>query len=159
MDTISGYVDVILQSLRDKNELLDELIAFNNKQRELLLAAEVDADEFNDSLEVKAQLIDKLEKLDDGFTSVYDRAKDGLVANKAEYTAQISEMKQLIAQITDKTTTIQAAEARNRKLAEEYFARTKKETGAARRNSAAANSYFTSMRSGGSTSQFFDKHK
>lgn len=159
MDTLSGYVDIILQSLKDKNQLLDELIAFNNKQREFLLADNVDADEFDNSLEIKAELIDKLEKLDDGFTSVYDRAKDDLVAHSSEYSAQIAQMKQFIAQITEKTTTIQAAEARNRKLAEEYFAKSRKETGAARRSSAMANSYYNSMRAGGSTSQFFDKHK
>ncbi|MGN0481812.1 MAG: flagellar export chaperone FlgN [Lachnospiraceae bacterium] len=159
MDTISGYIDIILESLNKKNQVLDRIIEFDAAQKALLSAPEVDADEFESSLDIKAELIKQLEDLDEGFTSVYDRVKSELAAHKEEFSSQIGSMKELISQITDKSVRIQAQEARNKKLAQEYFARARKENGQARRTSTMTNSYYKSMHQADSTSQFFDKQK
>ncbi len=159
MDTLNGYIDVIIDGLHKKNEVLDEIIIMNGKQKEILSAEEFDMDLLEGNLEKKAELVEKLNHLDDGFTSVYDRIKEELPKHKEECADRIAVMKELISQITDKTVKIQSDEARNKAIAEQFFSKSKREAGNARRSSTMANNYYKSMRQIDSSPQFFDRQK
>ena len=111
-----AYVEIMLQSLRKKVQVLNQIIDQNIIQKELLEDKNADADEFDKTVEKKSELIEQLEQLDSGFDKLYDRVKDELRINRPLYTDKIRKMQEYIRMITDKSMEIQAQEARNREL-------------------------------------------
>ena len=100
---------------------------------------------FDRFVDVKADCIDRLDKLDEGFTSLYDRIKERLDAEKASCKDEISRMQTLITKITDKSTRIQAGEKRNKEAMERLMLRERKKIQMQRTTSKAAMSYYESM--------------
>ena len=86
-----------------------------------------------------------LEKLDDGFQSLFDRVKQEVGDNKKTYADQIKRMQELIHEIMDRSASIEAAEHRNKKLAENYFSSEREKMATGKRSSAAAFNYYTTM--------------
>lgn len=159
MDTLNGYIDVLIEGLQKKIEVLDQIIVMNDKQKEILSSEEFDMDLLDGNLEEKGKLIDQLNSLDNGFTSVYDRVKEELPKHKDEYAKQIAVMKELISLITDKSVKIQSDEARNKAMADQIFSRSRREAGEVRRNSNMANNYYKNMSRIDTAPQFFDQQK
>ena len=140
-----NYVDIMLQSLKKKEQVLKAIIDENLKQREILEDVNGDADAFDATMEMKAKLIEQLEQLDSGFEKLFERMKDELEGNKDKYAGQIRQMQQYIRSVTDKSIEIQAQEARNKDLMISKFASVKKQVKTMRRSSAAASQYYKTM--------------
>ena len=102
-------------------------------------------DSFDQALEEKEDLIQRIEKLDEGFEILYERIAEQLQGNKAMYASQIKELQAKIQKITDLSTAIQAQEARNKKLIEEYFAKARAGIKQNRQGSKAAYDYYKNM--------------
>ena len=101
-----NYINILLQDLRKKNLVLDQIIEANLKQRDALEDPNLDPDDFDTIVEHKAKLIEQLEQLDDGFEQIYARVREELMTNKAQYAGEIKEMQALIRQMTDKSASI-----------------------------------------------------
>lgn len=140
-----NYVDIMLQSLKKKEQVLKAIIDENLKQREILEDVNGDADAFDATMEMKAKLIEQLEQLDSGFEKLFERMKDELEGNKDRYAEQIRQMQQYIRSVTDKSIEIQAQEARNKDLMISKFASVKKQVKTMRRSSAVASQYYKTM--------------
>lgn len=121
-----NYVSVLIESLQKKVVVLEQIIEKNKLQRLILMEEDVDGDLFEENMNEKSDLIDELNQLDDGFELVYERVKAAFEKGKEEYKEQIQTMQQLIRQITEKSTTIQIQEQKNRELAERKFSDSKK---------------------------------
>ena len=142
----STGLDILEDSLLKKIEVMKKIEDENEKQKELLKNPDVvDEEAFDKILDVKGELIDELLKLDDGFQSLYDRVKSDLEANKDQYRDQIARMQDYIKEITGMSASIEAAEHRNKKLAEEYFSRARQKMNHSRQSSAAAFNYYRTM--------------
>lgn len=139
------YVDIMLQSLKKKEQVLKEIIDQNYRQREILEDVNGKAEDFDATVEEKAKLIEQLEQLDSGFQKLFDRMKEELEGNKAVYANQIQEMKQYIRSVTDKSIEIQAQEARNKDLMTSKFTSVKKQVKTMRKSSVAVNEYYKTM--------------
>lgn len=139
------YVDIMLQSLKKKEQVLKEIIDENRRQREILEDVNGNAEEFDATVEAKAKLIEHLEQLDSGFQKLFDRMKEELEENREVYADQIREMKQYIRSVTDKSIEIQTQEARNKDLMTSKFASVKKQVKTMRKSSAAVNEYYKTM--------------
>lgn len=159
MGTLSGYIDIILDGLSKKDRVMDDIIALNARQREVLTSEEYDMDSLDEILEEKSALIEQLNRLDEGFTSVYDRVREELPNHKSEYAEQITQMKLLITSISEKNVAIQSEEVRNNELAKKFFGNARRVAGNARRSNTMANSYYKSMKQIDSAPQFFDRQK
>ena len=140
-----NYVDIMLQSLKKKEQVLKAIIDENLKQRETLEDVNGDADAFDATMEMKAKLIEQLEQLDSGFEKLFERMKDELEGNKDKYAEQIRQMQQYIRSVTDKSIEIQAQEARNKDLMISKFAAVKKQVKTMRKSSAVASEYYKTM--------------
>lgn len=152
------YIAVLIQSLEKKRELLDQIIAKNKEQKNLFLDEESDPDRLEENMQEKSVLIDQLNELDEGFQQIYDRVKSTLQKDKESYKEEIRTMQALITEITEKSTSIQAQEQRNRVLAEKRFASVKKGIRKARSSNQAASKYYKSMANLNVVdSQFMDK--
>ena len=140
-----SYIDIMLQSLKKKEEVLKAIIDENLKQREILEDVNGSAEDFDATVEAKASLIEQLEQLDSGFQKLFDRIKEELEENKEAYAGQIREIKQYIRSVTDKSIEIQTQEARNKDLMTSKFASVKKQVKTMRKSSAAASEYYKTM--------------
>lgn len=142
---IENYLDILEESLQKKLAVLDEVTEQNCKQEDLLKQEKLDLEAFDTTVEKKDELIQKILKLDEGFETLYDRVREQLQANKDVYKTQIAHLQKLIAQITDKNMSVQAQEARNKKMVEDYFAKEKSAIRVGRQASKAAYGYYKNM--------------
>ena len=151
---------ILLQSLEKKTKLLDDMIRQNGVQEELLKEEDLDMDAFDEAINQQGFYIEELDKLDQGFETVYDRVREELLRDKARYRMEIIRMKELIQQITDKIVTLNAGNMRNKMLAENEFSRKRAAIGAgASRNKAARNYYNNMNRLNYVSPQFYDNKK
>ena len=140
-----NYVQMMTDSLIMKKDILEKVIVLSEAQNGLLAAAEFDEKAFRENIDEKAELIDKIERLDDGFNSLFARVKETLDGHKDEYKSEITVIKELIKNVTELAVRVQAQEARNKVLAENRFAQMRKEVSNAKRNTQAASTYYNSM--------------
>lgn len=143
---VAASLDMLEESLIKKIDILSKLEEENDKQKEILSSMDEEREpEFDACLDRKAELIDQLTLLDDGFQSLFDRVKEEVGANKDLYRDQIKRMQQLIEEITGKSASIEASEHRNKRLAEQFFSAARQKMNASKQASAAAFNYYQTM--------------
>lgn len=136
------YLDMLEDSLIKKNGVLDEIKRLNDEQKTCLQGDDIQLEMFDKYIEQKADYIDELETLDQGFETLYSQVAEELSNNREAYAEKIRAMQKLIREITDKSVTIQAQETRNRDLINAYFGKRRTEIKEGRRNSRAALNYY-----------------
>lgn len=139
------YISMLVQSLQKKNRILDEIMEINRRQRDILDNPNADPDDFDKTVEEKSERIEELDCLDDGFQEVFHEVKDELERHKASYAVEITQMQQLIKELTDKSASIQVQESRNKKLMEQRFASVKKQAREVRKSQKVVNQYYKNM--------------
>ncbi len=143
---VSACLDMLEDSLVKKIEVMKKIMEENEKQKEILNdPEEVNFNAFDKTLDEKGVLVDELLKLDDGFQSLFDRVKAEVGQNKENYKDQIGRMQELIKEISGMSASIEAAEYRNKKLAENYFSAERKRMNQSKQVSAAAFNYYKTM--------------
>lgn len=157
MDT---YMDMLQDSLRKKLEMMDRIMEYQEQESGMLKSDAMDREAFDQNINDKVALAEDIDRLDDGFEHVYDRIREEILRDKEKYAVQIRALQDMIAEITEKNASIQAAESRIRLAVDAYA---KKESAALRQkrdNGKAARSYYNSMRKlNVIDSQFMDKKK
>ena len=155
---INQYMDMLVECLEKKNQILDNLMALNKKQTNLIQNENFSLEEFDECVEEKGILIDNILKLDLGFEGLYNKVGKTVADNPSEYKEQLSKMQKLITQITEKSVSIQAEEERNKKLIESRFSREKSRIKSGRSQSRVALDYYNNMNKLNHVdSQFWDK--
>ena len=145
---IDDYVQIMIESLSKKTELLDTLIRKNEAQNKCLSGKEyddIDWDAFNLLVAEKEIAIERINKMDEGFQTLYDRVKEQLTDNKDKYADSIREIQRLIGEITEQGVKIRTGEERNRKLIEKVLGNRKKVIRKMRNSLRAASSYAQTM--------------
>ena len=99
----SKYLPIMLQSLKKKDQILTAIIQINQQQKEELENPSLDPDDFDKTFQKKAELIDSLEELDNGFQQLFERVRDELNENKDAYREEIAEMQEYIRRLTEKS--------------------------------------------------------
>jgi len=139
------YMDIMIQSLNKKIQVLDKIIELNQIQREQLENMDTPIEEFDETVEKKGKLIEQLEQLDSGFDKLYDRVRSCILENKTAYASKIVTMQGCIRQITDKSMEIQTQEARNKECMQRKFAYIREKAKVVRTNKKAVNQYYKNM--------------
>ena len=139
------YIPIMIQSLKKKNQILDRIIALNKRQREELETPALDPDDFDKTVQEKAEQIEALEALDAGFQEVYEKVRDELKDNMDAYQEDIAQMQDYIRRLTEKSATIQAEEARNKSLMEQKFTSVRKQVKEVRKSQKVVNQYYKNM--------------
>lgn len=86
------YLAIMLQSLRKKEKVLDEIIRLNDLQKKELTELSTPVDDFDQTVEDKSACIDQLNQLDSGFEKLYAQVEEELQGNKEQYADIIREM-------------------------------------------------------------------
>ena len=157
---MENYLQVLEESLYKKLDVLGRIETLCARQEQILSAEIVSEEAFDSSIEKKGVLIDELAKLDEGFETLYGHIKGQIAEGKERYKAQIASLQKKIAEVTEKSVAIQAQEARNKNLAENYFAKAREDLKKNRKSSRAALDYYRNMNKMQVVSpQFMDKKK
>lgn len=153
-------VEVLLQSLKKKNAVLDKMIELAQKQEELLKQENLDMEGLDNILEEQGSLVTELDKLDQGFELVYDRCRSQITGHKEAYQNEIKAMQECIQQITAKISTVNACNMRNKIMAENQFKKEKQAIGQSVSKTKVARNYYNSMNNLNYVSpQFYDNKK
>ena len=135
-------------------------MALNVLQKDMLENPDLDPDELKENLNRKAELVEQLSKLDDGFSQIYDRVRADLTENRGTYSDDIAQMKRDITAIMDKSTAIQSQEKRNQVLVQQKFTSVKKQIKEVKKSRQAVNSYYRNMmKMGAPEAAFLDDKK
>lgn len=154
-----NYLQIMTSSLEKKKKILQDIVDYNVEQEHIVTSGEFDGDKFQKNMENKAECIDMLNVLDEGFQSVYDRVKADVEMYKQNYKADIQRLQQLIKEVSALSATIQAQESRNKLQIERKFRELKQETKTAKRSVSMANKYYQNMSRVSSEPQFMDHKK
>ena len=154
------YLAIMLQSLKKKEQVLDEIIRLNDLQKKELTDQATPVDDFDKTVEDKSACIDQLDQLDSGFEKLYAQVQEDLQANKEQYADTIKALQKCIRSVTDKSIMIQAQEARNKDLMMQKFTTVRKHAKDVRANSKAITGYYKTMtHSGYMDSRYMDGKK
>ena len=157
---IETYLDILKDSLEKKLVILTKIEKKSLEQSEMLKEPDVDLYSIDLNMDDKVKLIDEINQLDEGFDSLYDRIKNELVNEKDNYRKEIKSIQELIAKVTEKSSVIQAIEARNKSQIDVLLADRKKEIQSKKSAMSVARDYYQNMNKVKNvTPQFLDKKK
>ena len=137
---MESQLTILSESLDRKLEVLQKIQEYNKHQEEIFSAQNVDISQFDAAVVVR---------LDDGFEIMYAKLAKELEGNRQHYAAQIRELQTKVAKVTELSVSVQAQEARNKKLVENYFARERAGIGQRRKSAKSAFDYYKSMSGAG----------
>lgn len=159
MGMMESYIDILNDSLSRKEAILDELIRKSTDHMNIIAQELFDAEEFDRLTSEKTDLINKLNSIDEGFQTLYDRVREELVDNKFAYSKQIGEMQNKISRILEKSNHLMSMERRTKASAEKQFAILHKEVKVVKKNQQYADNYYKSMNRISEEPLFMDKKK
>lgn len=154
------YLEVLIQSLKKKLMILNQLAVLNQDQRDILQDENADPDAFDINVRDKDRLIQQIVELDAGFDEVYAHIKSLMERDHSAYEEQLSQMRELIRLIMAKDASIRAQEQRNYTLAQQKFASVKSKVREVKASQKMVNSYYQNMmRQSRGASPFMDNKK
>ena len=154
------YLEVLVQSLKKKLMILNQLAVLNQDQRDILQDENADPDAFDINVRDKDRLIQQIVELDAGFDEVYAHIKSLMERDHSAYEEQLQEMRELIRLIMAKDASVRAEEQRNYALAQRKFASVKSKVREVKASQKMVNSYYrTMMGQKSGDSMFLDNKK
>ena len=155
------YVVMLRESLEKKADVLRVLNIRNKEQEAILKNPNSTPDDLEKNMNMKAELIERIVMLDDGFEQLFNRVKDIIEADRETYADEIRLMQDLIKKVTALTADVEASEYRNKEYAKTRFANIKKEAREIKKSSDVVSSYYKHMMSPQTTADpaFLDKKK
>ena len=139
---MDNYLDILEDSLKKKKDLLDEIFESNERAKGIFTTTTGDTDVIDTYIEEKGRLIERLEELDEGFQTVYERVAEEISKNKNLYSDKIKRLQALVREVSAGTAKVQAQESRMKADFERYLEKQKSNIGEGRRNSKAAMAYY-----------------
>lgn len=108
------YLNILIDAIKKKDFLLDRIRAIIDEQEEAVSGGitEEALQKYSSLMEKKGEIIEQLDKLDDGFASVYARVSPELKKSSVDYSEQIRMLQDMITTVSEKTALIQAKEIR-----------------------------------------------
>lgn len=140
-----GYLQILIESLEKKIEVLDQIMVLNKEQARLSSIQPMDMKAYDVTMEEKGVLIDEINRLDEGFSTTFEHVKEEVTNHREEYAQQIAQLQDLIRSITDKSVAVEAQEKRNRAALEAVFRAKRQEIRQVRKSVSSASAYYKAM--------------
>ena len=156
---LGRYLKILDESLDKKLALLKEIEDLSLSQS-VMIEDGAAFEDIDANMDDKAALMDRINKLDEGFQAMYDNIKENLEAQKEEYEDEIELIKKKISEVMSCSTQIQAIEARNKAAMEQRFAKAHKDIRSRTVHASQVQDYYkVANRLNAITPQFMDKKK
>lgn len=160
MEEEKMYIGILTDTLRKEEQLLTELLELTREQSRIADGSVFDEAMLEDTMTRKDDLIGRLNELDEGFVSVYERVRRHVMEYRTEYEDALRQLQELVKQCTDLSVEIKVQEERNRSKFATSFAEKHREYGSQRTAASVATRYNQTMRGGQmADSYFFNKKK
>jgi FlgN protein. len=154
------YIHILTDTLVKKCTVLDDLIQITKLQDEYIGETPLVMDKFDQTLAEKESFIDKLNQLDAGFEKIYEHVREELSENPIAHKEQIKNLQELINLVTQKSTSLQSLELKNKHKLEIYFSNRKKDIKNFKVSNRTASNYYKNMTNTyQADSYFLDKKK
>ena len=108
------YIEILVETLRKKVRILEELERHTKHQEELLGEEDFDEALFDEIIEEKAQLILEAGDCDDGFERIYPRVKAEFEQRKYDFQSEIEVLQGLIQKTMALGASIETLENQNK---------------------------------------------
>ena len=144
-DTIR-YIDMLKDILQKQIVVLNAVLVITKEQSKVDSGLNFSDDDFADTLTKKDALIMRLNELDDGFVSIYNKVRRDVSGNVEQYKNDIKVLQDLIRKCTDLGMEIQTLEERNKEKIKRHFENRKQEYSAKQTAANVANKYSVTMR-------------
>jgi hypothetical protein len=132
----------MIESLEKKLEVLDKIYEVNKRQFECSTMQPFDMVGYNKIMDEKGELIDEINRLDEGFTSTYELVRDEVLANPELYRDKVLKMQELVGQAIDKGVSVETQEKRNKSSMEAAIAMKRKDLKQRKMSTQAAMKYY-----------------
>ena len=96
-------------------------------------------------MDEKGELIDELNRLDDGFTSTYELVREEVQGNPDKYREKVQKMQDLVREAVSKGVSIEAQEQRNKASMEAALTAKRQEIKERRVTANAASKYYSAV--------------
>ena len=160
MDNSKNYITILVDSLNKKIKLLEYILVENKRQQLSVSSEKMDEELFEETMAKKEDYINQINEIDQGFETVYHHVQEELSVNAGQYKDEISELKELILVITQKSMEVQLSEKRNEQLITKKFSDIRKDIHKSKNVSKVATDYYKAMsKTGVVEPQFLDKKK
>lgn len=155
------YVDMMRDTLERKKQILKFLLEKTREQENLLKNDELDEDQFMSTIEEKGVQIEELNKMDEGFDTLFKYVEKEIKENRATYKEEIQQMQKLIVEVSELGIQIQALEHQNSGHFKVYLANQRKEIRNFHVNNRTASTYYQNMANAHKPDQsyFFNEKK
>ena len=141
----NSYIDMMIDSMNKKIAILNQLIDKTENQKDIFKDdTEPDWDKFDALIDEKDEL-NNLTELDNGFETLFNRVKEELTNNKDKYASKIALMQNLISEVTNLSTKLEALETRNKSLIEQKVAAGRQNLRTSKVSSQVAMNYYNKM--------------
>lgn len=145
MEDIQTYLRVLSDTLSQKREVLAQILELTKRQGELAARENLDEEGFSNSVNEKEILIARLNQLDEGFLSVYNRIRQDVIEQGGLYDPEIRRMQEQIKACVDIGNEIEVLEERNQTKLAVHFTAKKQEYKVKASANSAAKSYHQTM--------------
>ncbi|MCI8968246.1 MAG: flagellar protein FliT [Lachnospiraceae bacterium] len=140
-----NYLQIMTESLEKKLEVLDKVYEINKRQLEVSTKRPFDAEAYDVVMDEKGELIDELNRLDDGFTSTYELVREEVQGNPDKYREKVQRMQDLVREAVAKGVSIEAQEQRNKASMEAALTSKRQEIRERKVTASAATKYYSAV--------------
>ena len=157
---IFNYLELMKDSLVKKEKILINILELTREQEKLLNSEQFDDEAFDNLIAEKSILIEKINKLDEGFELTYKRIEDKIKAEPSYYRENIEKLQELIRTLVDRGVEVETLERRNQIKFDMNISRSKDRIRSYNLNSNAVTKYYSNMSGNiGEGTYFVDKKK
>lgn len=138
---LANYLLILKESLEKKLSILQD-IESKSKEQAQMIKDELPFEDIDKNMDDKESLIDELERLDEGFDSLYAKIKSELADNKDQFKEEIKTIQDLISKVMETSASIEVIESRNKTAMTNRFVNEKKDLSDKRAISSTAYDYY-----------------
>lgn len=153
------YVQVLIDTIHKKEAVLHQILEITKQQEALSKRDTYASDEMEEAMNEKEILIARLNYLDDGFESVYDRIRSELRNHIEDYRQEIGALQDAIRVCTELGNEIKILEERNRNRFSMLFSNARSQYATSRTQANVAQNYHKMMNHSKIADAYFVDHK
>ena len=96
-----SYLNILQESLEKKLQVMAEIQKYSLLQQEIFQSEEADLEKYDEYVDKKDELLEKLTALDNGFETLYKGLSEELQGNRERYAGQIRRLQELVTKVTE----------------------------------------------------------
>lgn len=140
-----NYLQIMTESLEKKLEVLDKIYELNKRQLAASTKRPFDTEAYDRIMDEKGELIDELNRLDDGFTSTYELVREEVQSNPDKYREKVQVMQDLVREAVARGVSVEAQEQRNKASMESALSSKRQEIRERKMTASAATKYYSAV--------------